>query len=76
GRGTDIQLGGNPDMLLEGWLAEQADKGNEPTPEEIAAMRKEIASEVGKKKQTAIEAGGLYVVGTERHESRRIDNQL
>ena len=76
GRGTDIQLGGNPDMLLEGWLAEQADKDNEPTPEEIAAMRKEIASEVGKKKQTAIEAGGLYVVGTERHESRRIDNQL
>ena len=76
GRGTDIQLGGNPDMLLEGWLAEQANKGNEPTPEEIAAMRKEIASEVGKKKQTAIEAGGLYVVGTERHESRRIDNQL
>jgi len=76
GRGNDIQLGGNPDMLLEGWLAEQADKGNEPTPEEIAAMRKEIASEVGKKKQTAIEAGGLYVVGTERHESRRIDNQL
>ncbi|HEV7464020.1 MAG TPA: preprotein translocase subunit SecA [Methyloceanibacter sp.] len=76
GRGTDIQLGGNPDMLLEGWLAEQADKGNEPTPEEIAAMRKQIASEVGKKKQTALEAGGLYVVGTERHESRRIDNQL
>jgi preprotein translocase subunit SecA len=76
GRGTDIQLGGNPDMLLEGWLAEREEKGNEPTPEEIAAMRKEIASEVGKKKQTALEAGGLYVVGTERHESRRIDNQL
>jgi preprotein translocase subunit SecA len=76
GRGTDIQLGGNPDMLLEGWLAEQAEEGNEPTPEEIAAKRKEIAAEVGKKKQTALDAGGLYVVGTERHESRRIDNQL
>jgi preprotein translocase subunit SecA len=76
GRGTDIQLGGNPDMLLEGWLAEREEKGNQPTPEEIAATRKEIASEVGKKKQTALEAGGLYVVGTERHESRRIDNQL
>jgi preprotein translocase subunit SecA len=76
GRGTDIQLGGNPDMLLEGWLAEQQDKGKEPTPEEIAEKRNEIAAEVGKKKQKALDAGGLYVVGTERHESRRIDNQL
>ncbi|MGV1014683.1 MAG: preprotein translocase subunit SecA, partial [Methyloceanibacter sp.] len=76
GRGTDIQLGGNPDMLLEDWRIEQAEKGNEPTPEEIAKKREAIASEVGKKKQTALEAGGLYVIGTERHESRRIDNQL
>jgi preprotein translocase subunit SecA len=76
GRGTDIQLGGNPDMLTEDWVTTEKDKGNEPTPEQIAARRKEIMAEVGKKKQKALEAGGLYVVGTERHESRRIDNQL
>ena len=76
GRGTDIQLGGNPDMLLEDWLAGEKEKGAEPAPETIAKKRAEIAAEVAKKKQTALEAGGLYVVGTERHESRRIDNQL
>jgi preprotein translocase subunit SecA len=76
GRGTDIQLGGNPDMLLEDWLTDEKEKGNEPTTDEIAAKRKEIAADVAAKKRTALEAGGLYVVGTERHESRRIDNQL
>ena len=76
GRGTDIQLGGNPDMLLEDWLAGEKEKGAEPAPEPIAKKRAEIAAEVAKKKRTALEAGGLYVVGTERHESRRIDNQL
>jgi preprotein translocase subunit SecA len=76
GRGTDIQLGGNPDMLLEDWLTAEKEKGKEPTAEEIAATRKEIVADVGAKKKKALEAGGLYVVGTERHESRRIDNQL
>ncbi|HWM32132.1 MAG TPA: preprotein translocase subunit SecA [Methyloceanibacter sp.] len=76
GRGTDIQLGGNPDMLLEDWATEQKEKGKEPTQDQIAKKRAEIAAEVGKKKDTALEAGGLYVIGTERHESRRIDNQL
>jgi preprotein translocase subunit SecA len=76
GRGTDIQLGGNPDMLLEDWATEEKAKGKEPTPEQIAAKRETIKAEVAKKKTTALEAGGLYVVGTERHESRRIDNQL
>ena len=76
GRGTDIQLGGNPDMLLEDWLAGEKEKDGEPAPETIAKKRSEIAAEVAKKKRTALEAGGLYVVGTERHESRRIDNQL
>jgi preprotein translocase subunit SecA len=76
GRGTDIQLGGNPDMRIESWLAEQAEKGKEPTPEEIEAKRAEIAADIQAKKKQALEAGGLYVVGTERHESRRIDNQL
>ncbi len=76
GRGTDIQLGGNPDMLIEDWIASEMEKGNEPTPEAIAAKRKEILAEVAKKKDKALQAGGLYVIGTERHESRRIDNQL
>ena len=76
GRGTDIQLGGNPDMLLEDWIATERDKGKEPDADAIAKKREEIKADVGKKKQTALEAGGLYVIGTERHESRRIDNQL
>ncbi|MGD8422098.1 MAG: preprotein translocase subunit SecA [Methyloceanibacter sp.] len=76
GRGTDIQLGGNLDMRLEDWLADQTKKGREPTPEEVEAKRSEIDADIHEKKQKALEAGGLYVVGTERHESRRIDNQL
>jgi preprotein translocase subunit SecA len=76
GRGTDIQLGGNPDMLLEDWLAAEREKGTEPDEAAIARKRDVIKSEVAEKKRRALEAGGLYVIGTERHESRRIDNQL
>ena len=46
GRGTDIQLGGNPDMLLEDWMTEEKDKGKEPTPEQIAAKRDAIKANV------------------------------
>ncbi|MCO6180204.1 preprotein translocase subunit SecA [Ciceribacter sp. RN22] len=70
GRGTDIQLGGNLEMRIE---RETADL--EPGPERdarIAAIKEEIAQ----LKQKALEAGGLYVIASERHESRRIDNQL
>ena len=70
GRGTDIQLGGNADMLIEEQLAKVA-----PGPERdkrAQAIRDQVAADKVKVK----EAGGLYVVGTERHESRRIDNQL
>jgi preprotein translocase subunit SecA len=70
GRGTDIQLGGNVEMRLRGVL-----RGGE-TPEQITQLRREIAADVETKKQRALAAGGLYVLGTERHESRRIDNQL
>ena len=76
GRGTDIQLGGNPDMLLEDWRAAEMEKGAEPQADAVAKKRAEIAAEVAIKKKQALDAGGLYVVGTERHESRRIDNQL
>ena len=70
GRGTDIQLGGNIDMRLKAAL-----KGDE-TPDQIAQLKRQITVDVEQKKRVAIEAGGLYVLGTERHESRRIDNQL
>jgi preprotein translocase subunit SecA len=70
GRGTDIQLGGNLDMRLRHELAGIEDEAQRAQKE--AAIRAEV--EAGK--QVALAAGGLYVVGTERHESRRIDNQL
>ncbi|MEM7192332.1 MAG: SEC-C metal-binding domain-containing protein, partial [Pseudomonadota bacterium] len=76
GRGTDIQLGGNLDMRLDAWLAEQAEKGKEPGDEQVEAKRAELTADIEAKKKTALDAGGLYVIGTERHESRRIDNQL
>ncbi|PZM09455.1 preprotein translocase subunit SecA [Rhizobium tubonense] len=70
GRGTDIQLGGNLEMRVERELGEV-----EPGPERDAAIQA-IAEEIKVLKQKAIDAGGLYVIATERHESRRIDNQL
>ena len=76
GRGTDIQLGGNLDMLLDDWLAGQKEKGKEPSPEEVEKQREAINADIAEKKAKALDAGGLYVIGTERHESRRIDNQL
>lgn len=70
GRGTDIQLGGNPDMIVEHELKDIDD-------EELKKSReKTIREDVEKKKQQVLDAGGLYIIGTERHESRRIDNQL
>ncbi|MBB4955721.1 preprotein translocase subunit SecA [Agrobacterium vitis] len=70
GRGTDIQLGGNIDMRLEREL-----EGMEEGPERDA-KEKAIREEVKQLKEKALAAGGLYVIATERHESRRIDNQL
>jgi preprotein translocase subunit SecA len=76
GRGTDIQLGGNPDMQLDNWTAEQEQKGKKPTQKQIDAQRKKLEAAAEKDKKVTLESGGLYVIGTERHESRRIDNQL
>jgi len=70
GRGTDIQLGGNPDMRIGLELAEITD------PAEKERRTKEIRAEVAEDKERVIKAGGLFILGTERHESRRIDNQL
>ena len=76
GRGTDIQLGGNIDMKIERWRHEQRALGVEVTPEMALQQRAEIEDEVAELKRQALDSGGLYVLGTERHESRRIDNQL
>ncbi|OXE36307.1 MAG: preprotein translocase subunit SecA [Phenylobacterium zucineum] len=76
GRGTDIQLGGNIDMRVLKWQDEQRDLGIEVTPEQTKARKAELEAEIKDLKEKALNAGGLYVLGTERHESRRIDNQL
>jgi preprotein translocase subunit SecA len=70
GRGTDIQLGGNVDFRVDDEL-----KDMEDGPERDAAIAR-IKAEVAEERQKVLEAGGLFVLGTERHESRRIDNQL
>ncbi len=70
GRGTDIQLGGNVDFRVEDELSEMPEG-----PERDAAVAK-IKEEVAAERQRVLDAGGLFVLGTERHESRRIDNQL
>ena len=70
GRGTDIQLGGNVDVILKKRLT-----GNE-SPAEIEKIKAEVTAEVAENKEKVLKAGGLYILGTERHESRRIDNQL
>ncbi|MXU64768.1 preprotein translocase subunit SecA [Oceanomicrobium pacificus] len=70
GRGTDIQLGGNPDMKVLHEI-EAAGEGADP-----AAIRQQVEAEIAGLKKEALEAGGLFVLATERHESRRIDNQL
>jgi len=70
GRGTDIQLGGNAEMRIEEEL------GDMPEGPERTAREEAIRADVKKLKEQALAAGGLYVLATERHESRRIDNQL
>jgi preprotein translocase subunit SecA len=72
GRGTDIQLGGNADMRIRQELADIAEPRERENSERAATIRAQVA----RLKEKALTAGGLYVLGTERHESRRIDNQL
>ncbi|KQI73622.1 preprotein translocase subunit SecA [Loktanella sp. 5RATIMAR09] len=69
GRGTDIQLGGNVEMRVMQAMEENPDA-------DIEAVRAKIEAEVADEKEKVKAAGGLYVLATERHESRRIDNQL
>lgn len=70
GRGTDIQLGGNAEMMLANQIGDETDEAK------IEQLRQSIEADIAVDKQTVLDAGGLYVIGTERHESRRIDNQL
>ena len=70
GRGTDIQLGGNAELMS----LERAQ--NTSTEDERQQVFETVGAEVARDKQTVLAADGLYVIGTERHESRRIDNQL
>ncbi len=79
GRGTDIMLGGNPEFMADYELQERgispvdnAEQYEKEWPTELAKQKALVASEHDK----VVELGGLYVLGTERHESRRIDNQL
>ena len=76
GRGTDILLGGNPDNLALDILVQKGIDPEEATDEQRAAARAEAKETCAREAQIVRDAGGLAVIGTERHESRRIDNQL
>ncbi|MEK6680107.1 MAG: preprotein translocase subunit SecA [Nitrospirota bacterium] len=74
GRGTDIVLGGNPDFLAKRIFEKDTEKPLEPA--ERQKIYEEIKNKCDKEKEEVIAAGGLHILGTERHEARRIDNQL
>ena len=73
GRGVDIKLGGNPEEMA---IQQQIKENQQDNQEFLNAKISEFEPEVEKEKNRVLELGGLYVLGTERHESRRIDNQL
>jgi len=76
GRGTDILLGGNPDVLLEDRLKKLGKSPDMIPAEELEKIKSEVRAEIDVERKEVIAAGGLHILGTERHESRRIDNQL
>jgi preprotein translocase subunit SecA len=77
GRGVDIKLGGNPEHLARLQLAREGiESGAEGYEERFAALLPEIEPRVEADRERVMAAGGLFICGTERHESRRIDNQL
>ena len=76
GRGTDILLGGNPDVMAEDILRNQGIEPAEATQVQKEVARKEAKEICATEREAVTAAGGLCVIGTERHESRRIDNQL
>ncbi|MDR0514244.1 MAG: preprotein translocase subunit SecA [Coriobacteriaceae bacterium] len=76
GRGTDIILGGNPEILMEDFLAAEGIDPLEASEEQKAAALEQARKVTDAEHIAVVKAGGLAVIGTERHESRRIDNQL
>jgi len=76
GRGTDILLGGNPEMLAAELLHKKGSSVLEATPDEYAAALAEADRLCAEDKERVLAAGGLHIIGTERHDARRIDNQL
>lgn len=73
GRGVDIKLGGNPEEMA---IQQQINENQQDNPNFLESKILEFESQVKEEKQNVLKLGGLYVLGTERHESRRIDNQL
>jgi preprotein translocase subunit SecA len=76
GRGTDILLGGNPESLAREYLKRMEINPDEATPEQFAEQVEKAKLVVAAEHKEVVAAGGLHILGTERHESRRIDNQL
>jgi len=76
GRGTDILLGGNPDFLFKQWVARDAELAKPEAEAQRREARERFVAECEAEKREVVAAGGLHIIGTERHESRRIDNQL
>jgi preprotein translocase subunit SecA len=76
GRGVDILLGGNPAGLIHEQLRKQGVRDEEPTPEQVAAAQQAAEAECAGAREEVIALGGVHILGTERHEARRIDNQL
>ncbi len=76
GRGTDILLGGNSEFLLKARVSDLEKSGKTLTEDEMSALHEELDKSLRSEKDAVTAAGGLHIIGTERHESRRIDNQL
>jgi preprotein translocase subunit SecA len=76
GRGTDILLGGNPDFLFKQWVARDPELAKPEAEVQRREARERFVAECEAEKREVVAAGGLHINGTERHESRRIDNQL
>jgi len=76
GRGTDILLGGNPEYLAKDLIKQSGKDPREVPEEEFRKVYEEVKKKVEEEHKKVVELGGLHVIGTERHEARRIDNQL
>ena len=76
GRGTDILLGGNPESFASEWLRKQSINPTTATPQQWKDAQDETDTEIQRERNDVLSLGGLHILGTERHESRRIDNQL